>query len=68
MRIDYPNFSQQKPVAKFEDYAKTNKKFSGFIAYEKTFNRPDTDGKIYLNITDAGEDVEVFINGKSNRC
>ena len=58
-------FSQQKPVAKLEDYAKTNKKFSGYIAYDKSFTMDKRVDKALLVIEDAGEDVEVFINGKS---
>lgn len=64
--IDYPEFSEKKEIAKFEDYAKTNKKFSGYIAYENSFEFSGKDGQsVYLEITEAGEDVEVFVNGES---
>ena len=50
----------------FLDYAKTNKKFSGYIAYENSFEFSGKDGQsVYLEITEAGEDVEVFVNGES---
>jgi len=65
--IDYPAFSKAKSIFKAEDYAKTNRKFSGYIAYEKGFDikMDDVTDCVLLEITDAGEDVEVFINGKS---
>ena len=64
--IDYPKFSSPKEISRLEDYAKTDKKFSGFIAYENTFSLKDkSQNRIYLEITDAGEDVEVFVNGQS---
>ncbi len=44
-----------------EKYALTDKKFSGFIRYETRFS-----GKAQLlEITDAYEGVEVFVNGQS---
>lgn len=63
--IDYPAFSEAKRIKKFEDYAKHDKKFSGFIAYENTFVLPEASSQILLTIADAGEDIELFINGKS---
>ena len=62
--IHYPSFLAAKPVTIPEDYGRVDKNFSGFIAYETMFMRPE--GKrLFLEITDAGEDVEVFVNGKS---
>lgn len=65
--IDYPNFQNEKLILGFEDYGKENKKFSGFIAYETVLSKKiNTDAKkVVLEITDAGEDVEVFVNGIS---
>jgi hypothetical protein len=74
--IDYPHFGNRKEIEGFEDYSRTDRKFSGYIAYENQFtcSKPavagtgDTqteNGKIILEITDAGEDVEVFVNGTS---
>lgn len=65
--IDYPNFQSEKQISSFGDYGKENKKFSGFIAYETVLPKEMTAdaNKVVLEITDAGEDVEVFINGSS---
>lgn len=65
--VDYPEFSEKKKIKRAEDYARTDKKFSGFIAYDKTFNisKGNPSELILLNISNAGEDVEVFINGRS---
>lgn len=62
--VDYPNFSNSKSVSKLEDYGIEAKHFSGFIAYETEFAKPAAE-RIILEITDAGEDVEVFVNGES---
>lgn len=62
--IDYPTFSGHKRIEVLEDYAKTDKKFSGFIRYETTFTL-DAFEDVVLEITDAYEGVEVFVNGKS---
>lgn len=65
--VDYPNFQEETVIQSFGDYGKENKKFSGFIAYETTISKAEL-GKVQkavLEITDAGEDVEVFVNGKS---
>ena len=59
--VDYPKFGPAKEIAKPENYALTDKKFSGFIRYETCFT-----GKAQmLEITDAYEGVEVFVNGRS---
>lgn len=63
--IEYPKFSLPKPIDKLQDYAKANKKFSGYIAYEKSFQLEKNADKVLLVIEDAGEDVEVFVNGTS---
>ena len=62
--IDYPNFTDEKVITAFGDYGKENKHFSGFIAYKTKFERP-APGRVVLEITDAGEDVEAFVNGAS---
>ena len=59
--IEYPNFGEQKTVTVPNDYAQTDKDFSGFIRYETTFDPPART----LEITDAFEGVEVFLNGQS---
>lgn len=69
--VDYPNFRNWRPVSQFEDYGKTDRNFSGYIAYRARIERNDLvkKGKNclcgILKITDAGEDVEVFVNGRS---
>lgn len=62
--IEYPDFKDVKLIDSFGDYGKEDKNFSGVIAYETKFTKPKAD-RIVLEITDAGEDVEVFVNGKS---
>ena len=58
---DYPRFGPAREIGKPENYALIDKKFSGLIRYETHFT-----GKAQLlEITDAWEGVEVFINGKS---
>ena len=61
---EYPAFSDWMPVSKFFDLGKKEKKFSGFIAYRTMLSLQKTEGTV-LEITDAGEDVEVFVNGVS---
>ena len=58
---DYPQFGSPRMIAKLENYALTDKKFSGYIRYEATFKHPART----LEITDAHEGVEVFLNGES---
>ena len=59
--IDYPAFSKAAEITALESYAKTDKKFSGIIRYETGFSQPAQT----LEITDAYEGVEVFLNGES---
>lgn len=61
--IDYPEFTGQKAVEKLESYHFTDSGFSGFIRYETEFEAET--GFVGLEITDAHEGVEVFVNGKS---
>ena len=59
--VDYPKFGEPRPINCPESYEKTDPKFSGFIRYETSFQ-----GKAQaLEITDAHEGVEVFVNGQS---
>ena len=61
--IDYPNFRKAREIAQPESYHLTDPKFSGFIRYEKEI----TAGGHFtaLEIGDAHEGVEVFVNGVS---
>ena len=52
--LDYPNFGQTVP----------GKRFSGFIRYETEFDA-SAGKRIALEVTDAREGVEVFVNGES---
>lgn len=63
--VDYPHFSKARTIHQPEDYARTDRTFSGYLAYEKVFHMERTSQRTILEITDAGEDVEVFLNGKS---
>jgi len=62
--IDYPNFSKGKQITELESYHLTDKNFSGYIRYE-TFFELNNFTQVILNISDAYEGVEVFVNGKS---
>lgn len=61
--IDYPNFDRSRVIDKLESYHLKDPKFSGIIRYETEFeaSRKFTG----LEITDAYEGVEVFVNGQS---
>lgn len=65
--VDYPDFQREKVISAFGDYGKEDKRFSGFIAYEAVLPKEmtATAGKVILEITDAGEAAEVFVNGTS---
>ncbi|MCD8380085.1 MAG: hypothetical protein LUC95_07205 [Lachnospiraceae bacterium] len=60
----YPDFAQEKEVVLPDTLAEEQPEFSGFVRYE-TFFTLDKDEKLCLEIEDAKEGVEVFINGQS---
>ena len=62
--IDYPNFKKEREINSLESYSLTNKKFSGFICYETSVDLKKYKS-ILLEITDAHEGVEVFVNNQS---
>lgn len=62
--IDYPVFTKEKTVQLPDTLAEEEPEFSGFVRYRNSFYA-SRDDKIYLEITDAYEGVEVFLNGKS---
>ena len=62
--IDYPNFTESKEIRLPDCLAEEEKLFSGFVRYENTFCWQEGT-KAVLEITDAYEGVEVFVNGKS---
>lgn len=61
--IDYPAFQKMREIRSLESYHLTDARFSGFIRYETQIDA----GKAFtgLEITDAYEGVEVFVNGQS---
>ena len=60
----YPAFGEKEPVALPDDVAQEKPKFSGIVRYETNF--PGNAGQeTLLEISDAEEGVEVFLNGKS---
>ncbi len=61
--IDYPNFQKARAIGRPESYHLTDPRFSGFLRYEKEI----TAGESFtaLEISDAHEGVEVFVNGAS---
>ena len=62
--IAYPAFTGKKPVTLPDRLAAEQPEFSGFVRYETVF--PGTDGQtVLLEIDDAAEGVEVFLNGTS---
>lgn len=62
--IDYPRFEGERPVSLPDRLAEEQPAFSGFVRYESAFELPGK-GKVALEITDAYEGVEVFVNGRS---
>lgn len=62
--IDYPVFSEEKEITFPDRLAEEKPEFSGFVRYENYFEAKAGD-RISLEITDAYEGVEVFVNGRS---
>ena len=62
--IDYPNFSGHKELSELRSYDKQDGKFSGFIRYECVIENQGFHSAV-LEITNAYEGVEVFVNEKS---
>jgi hypothetical protein len=67
--IEYPHFTGEKEINLPDNMTEEQPDFSGFVRYEKTFRldaeRTDTGKPLILEITDAHEGVEVFVNGVS---
>lgn len=61
--IDYPAFSGEKEVV-LPDCLEEEPDFSGFVRYQTSFQAKENDA-LWLEITDASEGVEVFVNGRS---
>ncbi len=62
--IAYPKFEKEKEITLPDALEKEEPEFSGFVRYENTFTANAGD-KVYVEITDAHEGVEVFVNEKS---
>ena len=62
--IEYPNFIKENEISLPDNYALVDKHFSGFIRYEKEIEISKL-RKTVLEISDAYEGVEVFVNDKS---
>jgi len=62
--IDYPAFADTKEIQLPDHLAVEAPKFSGYVRYRNHFAARKND-HIYLEITDAHEGVETFVNGKS---
>ena len=62
--VDYPNFRGRKPVTLPDRVDEEDKTFSGFVRYETSVELKKP-GKAILTVSNAGEAVEVFVNGQS---
>lgn len=62
---DYPNFQKPGAINLPDSLAREQPKFSGFVRYERQFQLHEREEVVVLEITDAHEGVEVFVNGQS---
>lgn len=62
--IDYPAFADRKTIELPDCLEEEEKLFSGFVRYENIFYAQEGQ-EIILEITDAYEGVEVFVNGRT---
>jgi hypothetical protein len=62
--LDYPNFQDKRPVSLPDVLEKEKPEFSGLVRYETTFDIQNAK-HVHLEINDAAEGVEVFVNGRS---
>ena len=68
--IDYPAFGEAKEIVLPDPLAQEEPEFSGFVRYENTFQIDEArfaakDKRLLLEITDAHEGVEIFVNDQS---
>ncbi len=61
---EYPNFTNEETVTKLESIGLKHSEFSGFIRYETIFDLK-TGSTATLELEDAYEGVEVWVNGKN---
>lgn len=62
--IAYPKFEHPKVITLPDRLAQEQPKFSGFVRYERQVQLSEPES-VVLEITDAHEGVEVFVNGQS---
>ncbi|MEE8886953.1 MAG: hypothetical protein SOI56_10455 [Eubacteriales bacterium] len=62
--INYPDFQEEKEVTTPDNVAEGKPEWSGFARYTTKITAEENE-QITLQITDAGEGIEVFLNGKS---
>ena len=62
--IDYPNFKDEVEVQLPDQLAEEMPEFSGLVRYENMFMSNGNESLV-LEVTDAAEGVEVFVNGHS---
>ncbi|MCR5145187.1 MAG: hypothetical protein K6B67_07805 [Lachnospiraceae bacterium] len=61
--VSYPEFKEKTCVHLPDDYAKVDPEFSGWLKYESKFIG-DESKRYWIEITDAFETVEVYVNDK----
>lgn len=61
---EYPAFADEKEIVLPDYLAEEEPKFSGFVCYRNRFEA-QRGQRVFLEITDAHEGVEVFLNGRS---
>lgn len=62
--IDYPAFQKETEITLPDHLAEEEPLFSGFVRYENTVTCKEGES-LLLEISEAAEGVEVFVNGKS---
>lgn len=63
--IQYPQFVKETQITLPDTLAEEEPEFSGFVRYEKNLYVETVPAQMILQITDAYEGVEVFVNGVS---
>lgn len=62
---EYPDFRGEGLISLPDTLNLEQPQFSGFVRYEREYVHNGHEGRIVLEITDAYEGVEVFVNGQS---
>lgn len=62
--VDYPAFGASKELTLPDNLAEEQPKFSGFVRYSRSIEMNGS-AKTVLELSDAAEGVELFVNGKS---